>query len=300
MVHRRLPPLIAARGFEVAARRLSFQDAAEELNVTPTAVSHQVRRLEEFLGVQLFQRGNRTVALTEAGAELARNLHEIFTRLDQVLAHPAEQSRTTLRISAMRSFAAKWLAPRLGAFEARHPKMTFRIEAIDRLVNFSNEEIDVGLRYGDGNYPGQYVELLMPVEIFPVCSPQLMTRTKHPLKEPADLRHHTLIHIETPVKDRGLPDWPHWLKAARIKNVDASRGPVFDSSHMALEAAIAGHGVALAIAPLVQQDLESGRLVQPFSLTLPSPFSFWIVCKRDMANTAKIRALRKWLHEEVG
>ena len=298
MTARRAPPLIAARSFEVAARHLSFQQAAGELHVTPTAVSHQVKRLEDFLGVQLFERYNRQVALTEAGQELASTLHDVFARLDAALERPTKKARTTIRISAMRSFAAKWLVPRLGDFEAHHPRLKVRVDAIDRLVNFANEEVDIGLRYGDGNYPGQHVELLMPVEVFPVCSPQLLARRDTPLKKAADLKRHTLIHIETAVK--GLPGWHEWLDAAKAKGIDAAAGPVFDSSHMALEAALAGHGVALALSPLVQNDLETGRLVRPFALALPSPFSFWIVCRRELANSTKVRSFRSWLRRQAG
>lgn len=297
MPARRAPPLIAARSFEAAARHLSFQQAAAELHVTPTAVSHQVKRLEDFLGVQLFERYNRQVALTEAGQELAAKLHDIFARLDEALERPMQKARNTIRISAMRSFAAKWLVPRIGDFEARHPKLKVRVDAIDRLINFASEEVDIGLRYGDGNYPGQHVELLMQVEVFPVCSPRLLARREAPLKKPSDLKRHTLIHIETAVK--GLPDWRDWLTAAKARGVEAAAGPVYDSSHMALEAALAGHGIALAISPLVAGDLAAGRLVRPFETVLQSPFSFWIVCRREHANAAKIRSFRAWLHEQA-
>jgi LysR family glycine cleavage system transcriptional activator len=299
MGQRRSPPLIAARSFEVAARHLSFLEAASELNVTPTAVSHQVKRLEEFMGVRLFNRFNRSVTLTDVGRDLAGTLHELFARLDDALVRPAEITSKTIHISAMRSFTAKWLAPRLGSFEAQHPALKIRLDAVDRLINFMNEEVDVGLRYGDGDYPGHHVELLMNVEAIPVCSPSLLSRPNFPLKELKDLRHHTLIHIDTAVKDKGLPNWADWLSTAKLKDVDPLRGSVFDSSYLALEATIAGHGVALGLSPLVKLDLESGRLVRPFKLALPSPFSFWIVCKRETANTTKFRAIRDWLHAQA-
>ena len=291
------PPLIAARSFEVAARHLSFRQAAEELHVTPTAVSHQVKRLEEFLGLQLFERYNRQVALTEPGRELAAKLHDVFARLDAAFEQPAQKARSTIRISAMRSFAAKWLVPRLGDFEAQHPKLKVRVDAIDRLVNFASEDIDIGLRYGDGNYPGQHVELLMPVEVFPVCGPKLLAKADAPLKTPSDLKRHTLIHIETAVK--GLPNWADWLATAKARGVEAASGPVYDSSHMALEAALSGHGIALALSPLVAGDLAAGRLIRPFAQAILSPFSFWIVCRREHANSAKVRSFRTWLHAQA-
>jgi LysR family transcriptional regulator, glycine cleavage system transcriptional activator len=290
--------LIAVRSFEVAARHLSFSAAARELCVTPAAVSHQVRRLEEYLGVRLFVRMNRAVTLTETGAALAGRLHELFMHLDQVLRETAEPERAALQVSAMPSLAAKWLAPRLLRFESRYPRWSVRLVSADHLVNFAHESADVGVRYGAGKYPGTHSELLMQAWAFPVCSPKLLHRRGHQLRTPEDLRHHTLLHDETSKRAAGIPDWRAWLQASATKRVDPARGPVFGGIHLALEAAVAGHGVALALSPLVVDDLASGRLVRPFEFELLSAFSFWVVCARARAQIPRIKAFRTWLLAE--
>lgn len=299
MSPRALPPLIAVRSFEAAARRLSFVAAAHELSVTPAAISHQVRRLEEYLGVQLFVRLNRAVRLTEAGAALAGPLHELFAHLDRVLTEVTRPQRSSLQVSAMPSVAAKWLAPRLHRFEARYPRYAVRVLAADRLVDFSHEPVDVGVRYGAGKYRGAHTELLMHASAFPVCSPQLLSRRRRPVRTPEQLTDCTLLHDETSKQAPGIPDWRSWLRASGTRGVDPERGPVFDGIHLALEAAVAGHGVALALAPLVEEDLSSGRLVRPFAFELRSAFSFWIVCARERAHTAPIKAFRNWLLSEA-
>ena len=297
MVARHNPPLIAARSFEAAARHKSFLKAAHELNVTPTAVSHQVKRLEDYLGQALFVRLNRAVELTEAGTTLAIKLREIFERLDQALDPEVHRARATIRISAMQSLAAKWLAPRLPGFEARYPQWVVRLEVEDRLVDFQTGSTDLALRYGTGKYPGLHSRFWMQANVFPVCSPALLAKTK--LSKPADLRQHTLIHDETAELPGNPPHWRQWLRAARVGNVDVERGPQFSSIYMALEAAQAGHGVALTPGPLVETDLASGRLVKPFSLELENPYSFWIVCPRQHLQDPKIKALSSWLMEQA-
>jgi LysR family transcriptional regulator, glycine cleavage system transcriptional activator len=299
MTSRSSPPLVAIRCFEVAARRLSFSAAATELCVTPAAVSHQIRRLEQYLGVQLFVRLNRAVVLTAAGTALASRLHELFANLDQALVETSQPHRVPLQVSAMPSLAAKWLAPRLHRFESQNPSWSVRLVGSDHLVNFAHESVDVGVRYGAGNYSGTHTELLMHAYAFPVCSPQLLSRKRRPLRTPEDLQHHTLLHDETSKHAEGVPDWHAWLKASGTKHVDAHAGPVFGGIHLALEAAIAGHGVALALAPLVTEELASGRLVRPFDLELRSAFSFWIVCARARAHMPKIEAFRNWLLSEA-
>lgn len=293
------PPLIAVRSFEAAARRLSFTDAAHELSVTPAAISHQVRRLEEYLGVQLFVRLNRAVKLTQEGAALAEPLHEMFAHLDRVLSEVGKQPRTSLQVSTMPSFAAKWLAPRLHRFQERYPRYSVRLIAADRLVDFAHEPADVGVRYGSGKYRGTHTELLMHASAFPVCSPRLLSRRKHPLSAPEQLKHYTLLHDETSKAAPGIPNWRSWLHASGARGVDPERGPVFDGIHLALEAAIAGHGVALGLAPLVADDLASGRLVRPFEFELRSAFSFWVVSARARAHAAPIKAFRNWLLTEA-
>ncbi|HZV64570.1 MAG TPA: transcriptional regulator GcvA [Telluria sp.] len=297
MVARHNPPLIAARSFEAAARHKSFLKAAQELNVTPTAVSHQVKRLEDYLGQALFVRLNRAVELTEAGTTLAYKLSDIFARLDQALDPEVHRARSEIHISAMPSLAAKWLAPRLPGFEARYPQWAVRLEVADELVDFKTGHADLALRYGAGKYPGLHARLWMPANVFPVCSPALLARL--PLDKPADLRHHTLIHHETSERPGSPPHWRDWLKAAHVGNVEVTRGPLFESIYMSLEAAQAGHGVALTPAPLVATDLASGRLVKPLTLEIANPYAFWIVCPRQHLQDPKVKALSAWLVEQA-
>jgi LysR family glycine cleavage system transcriptional activator len=298
MAARSTTSLVALRCFEVAARRLSFQAAAEELCVTPTAVSHQIRRLEKRLGLKLFLRLNRNVVLTDIGRELANRLHDAFGVVDRALEIAVEPRRSPIQVSAMPSLAAKWLAPRLHRFESRYPKWSVRLSAADHLVNFAREDVDVGVRYGSGRYKGLHVEALMHAVAFPVCSP-LVLNARKPLRDPSDLRHYTLLHDETSMAADGIPNWRTWLEASAAGKVRADRGPVFGGVHLALEAAIAGHGIALGLSPLVADDLASGRLIRPFKFEMCSSFSFWIVCAKNRAQDAKIRAFRGWLVAEA-
>lgn len=293
MVARHNPPLIAARSFEAAARHKSFLKAAEELNVTPTAVSHQVKRLEEYLGQALFVRLNRAVQLTAAGAALALTLQELFSRLEEALDPQLHQARSTIRISVLPSLAAKWLAPRLPDFEARYPQWQVRLDVSDTLTDFSSGDVDIALRYGPGKYPGLHARRWMSGKIFPVCSPALLE--KIPLAKPADLRRHTLIHNELASLRGHPPSWADWLREAGVDRIATERGPLFHNAYMAIEAGLAGHGVVLAPAPLVERDLASGRLVKPLALELDNPFAFWIVCPRQNLQDEKIKALTAWL-----
>lgn len=297
MASRPNPPLIAARSFEAAARHNSFQKAADELNVTPTAISHQVKKLEEYLGQALFVRLNRAVELTAAGAALAASLQDIFARLDEALDPQRQRARSTIVISAMPSLAAKWLAPRLPDFEAKYPQWQVRLDVADGLVDFTTGQVDVALRYGMGKYPGLHARYWMKADVHPVCSPALLARV--PLDKPADLRRHTLIHNETASYTTRPPDWDEWLAEAGLKGIDLGRGPLFSSTYMALEAAVAGHGVTLAAAPLIELDLASGRLVRPLALSLENPWAFWIVCPRRNLQDDKIKALSAWLLQQA-
>ena len=267
--------------------------------VTPGAVSHQIKRIEAHLALLLFERHNRRVVLTEAGVKLAATLHTLFGELNEALAQIKEPKEPRIRVSALPSLAAKWLVPRLHRFEAAYPALKVRIDTGDHLVNFAYESIDVALRYGAGNYRGVHVERLMAADAFPVCSPRLLEDGQAPLKKATDLKRHTLLHDESSDRSRGVPNWGMWLKAAAATQVDPRRGPVFGSIHLAIEAALAGHGVAMGIAPLVEHDLRSGRLIRPFELKLPNAFSFWVVCQRKRATDPVIRKFRNWLCDEA-
>lgn len=297
MVARQNPPLIAARSFEAAARHKSFLKAAEELNVTPTAVSHQVRRLEDFMGQALFVRLNRAVELTAAGAALALTLQDIFVRLETALDPQRHQARSTILISVLASLAAKWLAPRLPDFEARYPQWQVRLDVADELTDFTSGQVDIALRYGTGKYPGLHARRWMSAKVFPVCSPTLLR--KAPLDKPADLRRHTLIHNEIVAPKGRPPSWTDWLRAAGVDRINAERGPLFCNTYMALEAAAAGHGVALAPAPMVEGDLASGRLVKALDMEMENPYAFWIVCPKQNLQDEKIKTLTAWLLQQA-
>ncbi len=291
--HRRLPPLNALRAFEAAARHLSFTKAAEELHVTQAAISHQVKTLEEHLGLKLFRRLHRQLLLTDSGQLYMPPVSKAF-RLLQDATHQLlrQDAAGPLTVSVLPSFAAGWLVPRLGRFRQLWPDIDLRIDPSFELVDFSRADVDVGVRYGRGRYPGLRSDRLMEEDIFPVCSPELVHGPPG-LRVPADLVHHTLLH------DDGHGDWRTWLLAAGVDDVDPTRGIVLTDSSMLIQAALAGQGVALARAVLAGDELAAGRLVRPFELNLPTEFAYYVVCPFDTAEQPKIAAFRQWLLAEA-
>jgi len=298
---RRLPPLNSLRAFEAAARHLSLKKAAEELHVTPAAVSHQVRALEEYCGAQLFHRLARALRLTEAGQAALPLLREGFDKLAEAAGAMKGGERVEiLTVSVAPSFGAKWLIPRLDRFRAAHPEYDVRIDASYTLVDFAADGVDVALRFGRGVYRNLRADCLMAEVSLPVCSPRLLERGP-PLRRPEDLRRHTLLHVQWRTEDDSAPSWRMWLRAAGIEGVDAERGPRFSIEGMALEAAIAGQGVALASAVLVEGDLAAGRLVRPFppSASQATAFSYYLVYPEAKADGPKVAAFRDWVLGEV-
>ncbi len=295
---RPLPPLNSLRAFEAAARHLSFTKAAEELNVTPGAVSHQVKALEEMLNVPLFHRLTRALRLTVAGQAALPTLIQGFDKLAQGV----EQMRTycesgVLTISVSPSFGAMWLMPRLEKFRSLHPDIEIRIDGTDRLVDLTRDSADVAIRFGPGGYSGVRVDhLLTPVNT-PVCSPALLNG-EHPLREPDDLRHHTLLHIDWSDAEAS---WRMWLLAAGLHDIEPTRGPHFNMENMAVQAAIDGQGVALVADVLVAEDVAAGRLVHPFEpgFSTPLKFCYYLLSAKDKAEQPKIAAFRNWLLAEV-
>ncbi len=296
---RKLPPLNALRCFEVAARCGSFTRAAAELLVTPAAVGQQVRQLEGFMGVKLFRRENRALALTAAGEACLPGIREGFALLAAAVGQARPQARTRrLTVSVAPSFAAKWLLPRLSGFEARHPDIDVHVDASMPLVELHDGRIDLAVRYGAGQYPGLRVERLIGEEIVPVCSP-LLLQGEHPLRTPADLRHHTLLHDDSPDNDPSCPTWAMWLRAAGV-NVAAARGPHFSQSSLVLEAAALGRGVALAKATIAAADLAAGRVVRLFEVSVPLAFAYFLVYTDGAAYSPNVVAFRQWLFEQAG
>ncbi len=293
-MHRRLPPLNAMRVFEAAARHLSFTRAADELHVTQAAISHQVKALEDWLGTPLFQRLSRGLKLTPAGEAYLPRLTQAFDLLTLATSQMVDRAgKKVLTLSTLDSFASIWLLPRLKRFRERHPGIDVRIVSIDREDDsVSRGDVDIDLRYGDGQWPGLHVTRFLTEEIFPVCSPELLDG-EHPLIDTSALMHHTLLH------DVMITDWQSWLVAASVANVDAGRGPGFNHSYLVTQAAINGDGVALGRSALVADAIKAGKLVKPFDLSLSSEFAYYFVCKKAQSTEQSIVAFREWLMEEA-
>jgi len=290
---RRLPPLSTLPSFEAAARHLSFSKAADELHVTHGAVSRAIRHLEDHLRTPLFTRAVRAVQLTATGQAYSAAVRESLERLASATAAIADQqSSGIVNVSTLDSFAAKWLIPRLFRFRDAHDDIDVRLSTSDKLADFITDGIDIAVRYGRGQYPGAASELLMREDVFPVSSPKLVEGS-HPLRTPADLKHHTLIHDDFQI------DWPMWLKTAGVKGVDPHRGPRFNSSFHAVQAAVQGDGVVLGRSALVADDLRAGRLVKPFDLSLPADLAYYVAYPPKALERHKVKAFRDWLFSEV-
>ncbi|TWG97126.1 LysR family glycine cleavage system transcriptional activator [Mesorhizobium sp. J18] len=296
---RRLPPLNALRAFEAAARHLSFTKAAEELFVTQAAVSHQIKSLEETLGVRLFRRYNRRLELTQAGQHYLPPLRDAFDMMAVATRRLRPDTGSgQLKVSTLQSFATKWLIPRLARFHERHPDIDPMISTSQRLVELEAEEVDVAIRAGRGNYPNLHAVLLMDDLAFPVCSPRLLDGPK-PLRRPADLGHHVLLHDFSVSRDGDGPNWRDWLNRAQVTGIDAEKGPSYNDTAMALQAATAGQGIALARRSLVGDDLKAGILVCPFGPEMPTRFSWYFVCAPSNVEHPKVHAFRRWLQDEI-
>src|SRR5262245_1284141 len=286
------PSLSALRAFETAARTLTFTGAADELNQTQGAISHQVNLLEARLGLKLFLRDARGLKLTEAGQKYLPLVRDALDRLRaaEELIRPINPAVLTVIISP--SFASKWLVPRLGGFSVTHPNLDLRISAKLQHVDLIREDIDLAVRHGNGDWPELHVTCLCAEELFPVCSPALL-ETGPPIRTPADLAGHVLIH------DRSRKRWGDWLAAFGIECPDTERGPVFDQTALAIDAAVSGQGIALARTALASLDLIAGRLVRPLAETRPAEFSYWILCRKSVADTPKVTQFRSWLLDQV-
>ena len=292
----RLPSLNGLRAFEAAARHLSFTTAAAELNVTQTAISHQIRRLEAELGIRLFVRQNRSLALTSEARDYLPGIRAAFNDLrlatDRLL---RKDNDRVLTISTLASLAAKWLLPRLATFQESHPGIDVRITTSPGLVDFRNGDVDAAIRYGRGHWPGTRADWLTADELFPVCSPALLEGDK-PLRCPEDLAHYTLLHSSGGYDD----DWRLWLTAAGLpSNISKQPGLTFDLIFLTLQAAIDGSGVAMGRTSYVEADIAKGRLVVPFKVTLPADAGFYLVTPEAKADPPKLGAFRQWLKASV-
>ena len=297
----RLPPLNALRAFDAAARHLSFTRAAAELNVTPAAVGHHVRALEDLLGVQLFRRLNRSLLLTDAAQSCLPELREGFARLaGAVETICASDAQGLLTVTVAPTLAAKWLVPRLDRFWTAHPEINLRIDTAMAELDLAREGIDIGIRFGDGRYPGLRTERLMGETLFPVCAPALRERPR-PLLTLADLRWHVLLHIEGETRDQSWPDWPAWLRATGCTGIDSVTGPRFSQTITAVQAAIDAQGVVIAPASTVNDDLAAGRLIKPFAniTDIQTDFAWYVVSPESSAENPKVIAFRDWVFAEA-
>jgi LysR family glycine cleavage system transcriptional activator len=289
----RLPPLNALRAFEASARQLSFTKAAEELFVTQAAISHQIKSLEEHLGLKLFMRKNRALLLTEEGQSYYLDIKDIFTALhdatEKLLARGAKGAIT---VSMQPSFAIQWLVPRLNAFNQMHPEIDVRIKAVDDPDHSLTEDVDIAIYYGRGHWPDVNAEKLHTEYLIPACSP-LLLQGKKPLNTVHDLAQHTLLH------DTSRRDWKRWFKEVGVKGSNVNHGAIFSHSSMVLQAAIYGQGVALVNSVLAKPDIDAGRLICPFEHVLISKSSFYIVCREHQLEVGKIASFRQWVLDTV-
>lgn len=295
----RLPPLNALRAFEAAARHLSFTKAAAELHVTQAAVSHQIKTLEDHLGVALFLRRNKAVILTEAAQLCLPGIRDGFKHLAGAIERiRTEDTANVLSITTTPSFAAKWLVPRLSRFRLAHPEIEVRIDASYQIVDLERDRFDLAIRYGAGEYPALRSEMLIQVSVSPVCSPRLR-RGRHALRSPGDLKHHTLLHTDWRDTDQEGLDWRMWLLAAGLADVDWTRGLQFNDETVAIQSAIEGHGVALGRSGLVDTDVAAGRLVRPFGLSVTGKLNYHLVYPPAVAKRPKVAKFRDWALAEA-
>lgn len=310
----RLPPLNALKAFEATARHKSVKKAAAELNVTPAAVSHQIKALEVYVGVQLFLRRNRALELTDAARACLPKLREGFDGLAQAVERlRAYKGAGMLTVSAAPTFAARWFMPRLHRFFQAHPEIDVRVSARLRqaaergrgaaaeraTVDAWLADSDVAILYGRGDYPGFHVDKLLSLAVTPICSPKLVTDPRHPLVSPQDLRHQMLLHDDTGELYDGESFWELWLNAAGVTGVDTGRGAHFSHAVLAFEAAIEGSGVVATMPVLAEADLHAARLVTPFALRVPLISAYYLVCSEASASRPAVAAFREWLLAEA-
>lgn len=293
-MRRDMPNLTQLRAFEATARNLSVSKAAGDLNVTHAAVSQQLRALEAWLGFKLFRRAGRSILLTEAGQHYFAAVREAFDAIETetVRLRQADTDRP-LHVTTTSAFASRWLVPRLPRFQAAHPEVQLRLNPSTGLVDFTREDVDIGIRYGDGDWPGLTAEPFVGGRLVPLCSPAYLENSP-PLRRPQDMANHHLLH------DSDYAEWEKWLAAAGATNVDARRGVIFSLTTLGYQAAIDGQGLILGLASLVQDDLEAGRLTIPFE---PPPdrrhAAYHIVSRAGQPLRAAAVTFRDWLLEEA-
>jgi LysR family transcriptional regulator, glycine cleavage system transcriptional activator len=295
------PGLRSLRAFDAAARHLSFTRAAEDMRVTPAAISHQIKEIEDQLGVVLFQRNSRSMQLTREGEVLQMAAAEALQDLNAALQKIQKiKSPKRLNVSASPSIGAKWLVPRLDRFLAEVPGADVHVDVSASLIDFERDDIDIAIRFGNGHYPGLRSDLLFQDHVFPVCSPHLI-RDDKPLKHPRDLLRYPLIHLDWDAEGLPWPNWRMWRQAAGVTDFDADAGLHFSQTSLAVQAAVNRQGIALGDSSLVADDLAAGRLIKPFELSLRAPpqFAYHVISPLATADAPMVKAFREWSLREA-
>ena len=294
-----LPSLDLLRGFEAAARHLSFTKAGEELFLTQSAVSRQIKELEDQLGIALFQRRHRALALTQAGQQFYAAAAQVLATMRAATEQLREHSgrRRPLSVTTTHSFAALWLIPRLAGFTKDHPEVDVRITAEIRVQDLERDGLDVALRHGPASLAGPNAVRLMGERVFPVCSPKLLR--KRPLAKPGDLKNHVLLQYDDPDGRHPWLHWKTWLEVERVADLRPAGTLSFSGYEQIIPAAVAGHGVALGRTPLVRDLLDSGELVAPFKSTADPARSYFAIVSKNAAERPEVGAFVTWLKNEA-
>jgi LysR family transcriptional regulator, glycine cleavage system transcriptional activator len=296
----RLPSLDLLKGFEAAARLLSFTKAGEELYLSQSAVSRQIQELEEQLGVRLFERRHRALALTEAGQTLYPAAAQALATMRAVTMRlRAGRGRQTLAVTTTHSFASLWLIPRLAGFTRAHPELDVRISAETRVLDLERDGLDLAIRHGPAQMVGTHALRLFGERVFPVCSPKLLGDPKKPLREPADLRHHVLLQYDDPDGRHPWMHWKTWLEVERLTDLRPAGSLVFSGYDQIIPAAVAGHGVALGRSPLVRKMIAAGQLVAPFPRSADPARAYYAIVSKNSAGRPEVAAFVNWLKEEA-
>jgi len=296
----RLPSLDLLKGFEAAARLLSFTKAGEELYLSQSAVSRQIQDLEQQLGVSLFQRRHRALALTEDGQALYAASAQMLATMRAVTDRlRAGRGRQTLAVTTTQSFASLWLIPRLAGFTRTHADLDVRISAETRVLDLERDGLDLAIRHGPASLAGPNAVRLFGERVFPVCSPKLMKDPRRPLREPADLRHHVLLQYDDPDGRHPWMNWKTWLEIERLVDLRPAGNLVFSGYEQIIPAAIAGHGVALGRSPLVREAMSSGELVAPFKRSADPARAYFAIVSKNSEGRPEVADFVSWLKEEA-
>lgn len=298
--NRLVPSLDLLKAFEAAARHLNFTRAADELFITQSAVSRQIKQLEQRLGVSLFVRQAKGLRLTDEGEQLYRVVSSALRQVNETVEGMARRTRSSpVTVTSTLAFCALWLIPHLGGFHKSNPDVEVRIAANDRVLNLDRERIDVSIRYSPARMPPNGAVWLFDEVLLPVCSPALLDAPGRELRAPKDLRNHVLLHLDDPDNPSPWLSWRHWLDAAGVPGLKPSGSLVFNYFDQVARAALAGQGVALGRSVLVQDLLRDGTLVAPFSLSVPTERGYWVVQAAFARERREVARFIQWITEEA-